>query len=129
MGAKTKEFEKYNLFSQYKKSNNTGWVLYFNLETERDRSFLKLKDLGIESERRHGKTGFMYFHWLIIGTPSYLCDDMYGVLCKYDCYLNQDESEWHPYNILIRDSEPANDIYISNSIPAKTNKTWWKFWK
>lgn len=129
MGTKQKEFEKYNLFSQFKNSTNKGWVLYFDQERDRDRSFLKLKDLGIESERRHGKTGFMYFHWLIIGTPLYLCDDFYSLLCKYDCYLNQNESEWHPYNVLITDSERANKIEIDYSESAGISKPWWKFWK
>jgi len=104
---KPTELQKYNVFGQYKYSSNTGWVLYFGSEAKRDELHFNLSKLGIDSERRHGRTGFMYFHWLIVGTPVYLVDDLVGALEKYECYFNQNESEWHPYNILIRDSEPV----------------------
>ena len=81
----------------------------------------------------------MYFHWLIVGTPVHLVDDLVSALRKYECYFNQNESEWHPYNILIRDSEPAQTLsektynvtapsVIQGSEPAQTRKPWWKFW-
>ena len=135
METRPNELQKYNLFSQFKKSNSSGWVLYFGSEDDRDELYFNLKKMGIDSERRLGRTGFMYFNWLIVGTPSYLVDDLVGALRKYECYFNQDESEWHPYNILIKDSEPAKTIRdneptktISDSEPAKNSKPWWKFW-